>query len=477
MQHIIKVLVLLSLTLGEFIPTFLPGVFNSSTSTPQNPAPQNPTSNLPVLYVPYFQDSVPVAQAAISWFGRVNLVENYADVRVAYTQDHLQVHLQVFDHDLWYEINPNPETFTNWDAASLYLEPGGQGGAGPARYRFDGQLVSGGATDSFRAAYAGSTGSGGLTWTPADLSFTTGISWRGNAPNDAEADRGWRIIFQIPYSSIGLSGTPQDGDMWSMGIQLHDRDHLNGSPSPKQFWPAGGNPSQPASWGKLAFGGIPALATPNLSPSGATTIRHRLEGAQAVDGMVGGSTTCGRGVSNWWTEWGERSFPGAEQVNVQNQTDVSDWPCFSKFYLKLPLDSIPPGKVVLSAQLTLYQFGNAGGGQWGPAPDSLLQVSTVSPHWEESSLSWNSAPTPLENVAQTWARPITDWPGWPGVAVTWDVSRAVAEAYREGELFSVVFYSADANYHSGKYFISSDTGDWNAEGRPTLEVTWGNPAQ
>jgi hypothetical protein len=36
-------------------------------------------------------------------------------------------------------------------------------------------------------------------------------------------------------------------------------------------------------------------------------------------------------------------------------------------------------------------------------------------------------------------------------------------------------YSADDDYNSGKYFVSSDTGDWNATGRPTLQVVWGNP--
>jgi len=39
----------------------------------------------------------------------------------------------------------------------------------------------------------------------------------------------------------------------------------------------------------------------------------------------------------------------------------------------------------------------------------------------------------------------------------------------------LVLYSADWDYHSGKYFFSSDVADWNAQGRPTLEVVWGDP--
>jgi outer membrane protein assembly factor BamB len=35
-------------------------------------------------------------------------------------------------------------------------------------------------------------------------------------------------------------------------------------------------------------------------------------------------------------------------------------------------------------------------------------------------------------------------------------------------------YVVSSDYHSGKYFTSSDSGDWNEVGRPTLQVLWGN---
>jgi len=38
----------------------------------------------------------------------------------------------------------------------------------------------------------------------------------------------------------------------------------------------------------------------------------------------------------------------------------------------------------------------------------------------------------------------------------------------------LILYSADSAYHSGKYFVASDTGDWNLEGRPRLDVQWGD---
>jgi hypothetical protein len=70
--------------------------------------------------------------------------------------------------------------------------------------------------------------------------------------------------------------------------------------------------------------------------------------------------------------------------------------------------------------------------------------------------------------------PVTSFPGWPGVPYSWDVSYAAAWALARGTPLRLVLYSADGPRHSGKYFSSSDTGDWNAVARPTLVVTWGD---
>ena len=53
------------------------------------------------------------------------------------------------------------------------------------------------------------------------------------------------------------------------------------------------------------------------------------------------------------------------------------------------------------------------------------------------------------------------------------MSGAVAEAYAAGTPLRLSLYESDWAYHSGKYFHSSDTDDWNENGRPTLTVTWG----
>jgi hypothetical protein len=86
------------------------------------------------------------------------------------------------------------------------------------------------------------------------------------------------------------------------------------------------------------------------------------------------------------------------------------------------------------------------------------------------SITWNNAPLSGENLSAAWVDILDGFPGWPGVPREWDVSRAVAQAYAADAPLRIALYSADAAYHSGKYFSLSDTEDWNAVARPTLEV-------
>jgi hypothetical protein len=117
----------------------------------------------------------------------------------------------------------------------------------------------------------------------------------------------------------------------------------------------------------------------------------------------------------------------------------------------------------------VYQFGGSDPSQ---ALRSLVQVSTVGQAWDEASITWNTAPLAVENVSQSWVDVIPS-PGlpWPGAARTWNVSWALTQAYGASQpVLRLALYEADGAYHSGKYFSSSDTGDWNAAGRPTLRV-------
>lgn len=430
---------------------------------------------LPRVNAPYTNGQIRSAETAITWFGLVTPDENYADVRVGYNAEELWVNVTVIDRFLWYDPNPALDNLTDWDAVSLYLDLTNGTGENSVEdaYRFDAQLNWWEPRENFQAVFQGS----GNIWNKISIPFSTISGWRGNAPNDDHGDQGWSITYKIPFTSLGLSNPPPQGTVWRMSIRLYDRDDSIGSPIPVKTWPSAiMAPGKPDTWGELAFG-LPFYTPPiGATPGHTVTIRHKLNGAEVIDGMVGGGTECGKGIENSsWKEWGQLNYAGAEQVNVQNERDVSDWVCFSKFYITFPLADIPPGKVIISAELILHSIGNAGGGEWGDPPNSLIQVLMVNDDWNESIINWNNAPPAMENVSQAWVEPIVDWPGSPGVPRTWDLSYGVNKAYQAVEPLRLVLYSADSDYHTGRYFAASETGDYIAEGRPTLNVNWSDP--
>lgn len=431
-------------------------------------------ANQPTIFVPYFAGETYTSQMSIFWFGRVTDRENYADVRIGYDDNELTVRVAVFDRYVWYDSNPNLDFLDQWDAVSLYLSPE----PATATPSFTPKRFVGGANDyqedgNYQTAWSQDNG----TWMQATTPFTTKTGWRGGGPNDNNKnERGWTLTYQLPFSSFGLDGPPPAGTTWRIAAVVHDRDSKEEEPNPDQVWPPALDRDQPQTWGQLVFGLPPAYAPPATENSQSFTIRHGLDGAIVPDAEVGGTTTCASGV-DFWRDWGNLNYAGREHFNIQNQIDVVDWPCFSKYYVTFPLDQLPAGKVVISATLTLHQFGNSGQGYSPPPIGSTIQVFTVDDPWDEATLTWNNAPLATANGARAWVEPLDTLPKWPGIPHTWDISSAIVERYTAGGPLRLVLYSADGAQHSGKYFISSDTGDWNVRARPTLRVTLGDPVE
>jgi hypothetical protein len=427
----------------------------------------NHTVNVPFASV-VAPDPYPT-QMGVFWFGKVDPTSNYADVRTIYNEEGLTVVLHIIDRLLWYDRSPSPETLADWDAVTLYLNLEGNTGHNLSlrSHSLVAQLNHTGNRQNYQAAYQG----GGSGWKLADTPFETTTGWRANGLNDYQVARGWYVRFSIPFASLGLSAPPPAGTTWGLGLVVHDRDDADGSFIPDTTWPETLNPYNPSTWGQMVFG-LPVHTRDDLIPWGSSTIRHGLDGVSVSDAHVGGHSTCGDDAyPNYFENWGNLNYAGYSQVNIQNQWDVADWPCFSKYYITFPLDSLPVGKTMYSAHLTLHQFGNGWGGEVEP---SYIQVLTIREEWDEGTITWNNAPLATENISGSWVEPI-HFPGWPGIPRTWDISRAVAQAYGSGEPLRLVLYSADGAYHSGRYFSSSDTGDWNEVARPTLQVIWGVP--
>ena len=430
----------------------------------------SPAQHLPRINVPDF-GSQPIAfsETAIAWFGKLSADTNYTDIRVGYNNQQLYVYLAIFDRHLWYSENPTESSLTEWDAATMLIDTAASTNLSSSSYRFVAQL-SNEEDPRYQAGYRG----GSAGWQATTLSFSAQPGWRGNALNDdTDSDRGWAMGFTIPFSSFGLAAAPPHGATWRMAVMVHDRDSHNGPPFVTQSWPPDASLLDPSSWGFLSFG-IPAHASP-LPANDQTIIRRPTQDSPLVpDADVGGAIAnqCPGDENHIWNEWANRNYGTAPDFNIQNQADIADWPCFARYYVTFPLDSIPANKTIVSARLILHQFGNAGNS--GKAIPSYIQVLTALGDWQEASITWNNAPLAYENFGGSWVQPLSSAPDWPGVARSWDVSLAVVKAYQSGQPLRLILYSADSDYHSGKYFVSSDTGDWNAEGRPTLEVKWSN---
>ncbi|OGO25479.1 MAG: hypothetical protein A2W33_05585 [Chloroflexi bacterium RBG_16_52_11] len=431
--------------------------------------PESPPTG-PRVNAPYFPNNIVLTETAIFWMGRVNANENYADVRVGYNPTELLVHIAIFDRRVWFDSSPSQIDLTAWDAISLFLDMDGNTSSviDDRSFRFVGQLRWDGNPQDYQAVYTG-----GPTWNLAAIPFTTQAGYvSDNNPADDTDDRGWVISYRIPFSSLGMSGPPAQGSTWGLGVVLHDRDSAAGPPLPDKTWPVALDVLHPITWGRLYFG-LPGYTPPPATPGGTVNIRHGVDGAVVTDAHVGGHTICGEPYNpNFFNGWGDANYAGYEQVNVQNQANLGDWPCFSKYYVTFPLNALPAGKTILSASLTLYQFGNSDPQN---AHDSLIQVLTTTEDWNESTITWNNAPYAWENVSRVRVPVLLSYPGLPGVAREWDVSRAVAEAYRNGIPLRLVLYSADYWMHSGKYFYSSDMNVYAQTSRPLLTIHWGGP--
>jgi hypothetical protein len=435
---------------------------------PDSEATHSATNSLVrTVNVPYLAVAPPdpySTKPAIFWFGQVDNTSNYADVRTIYHDDSLRVFVHIMDRQLWYDTSPSVNNLTEWDAVTVYLNLDGAVGQVPSTnaYQLVAQLNHWQPRDGYQAGYRGD----GTSWVPATTAFETTTTWRGGTLNNNEgSSRGWVARFVIPFASLGVPSPPPEGTTWGLAVVVHDRDDAAGTPIPDTTWPEQVNVNNPTTWGEMVFG-LPAYNPPLALPGEQLTIRQGLNDTTVVDAHVGGHTNCGKDQwPDYFAGWGNANYAGYTQINVQNQWDIADWPCFSKYFVIFPLEAIPAGETILSATLTMHKFGSA----WGQLVEpSYIQVLVVAEEWDENTLTWNNAPLAVENVTGTWVEPGSA--PHPGIAYSWNVSQAVADAYASGQPLRLALYSADGAYHSGRYFSSSDTGDWNAVARPTLTV-------
>jgi hypothetical protein len=465
--YVPKIIIVAIMTFGSVIQ---PGIAHAQAGGPPR-----------TVNIPFFNGPIDWSHSAIFWFGKFELGlpgKNYADVRVGYTQDAFEVQLTIVDYYLWYAENANSSTdLTQYDAVAIYLDTQNDRLTAPEKDDF--RFLIGARHWQDMANYirqARGNGSGwDASWVPsAAWDGTSGMAWACNpGPNSNQCgtDYGWGAVFSIPWQSIGLSGPPAEGTNWGLGVQLYDRDEPQPAATlPTEYWPETFSENNPSTWGDVHFGYLKYQSLPadNL---GTTTIRALSPNDNTVeDAWMGGGGVCGGGQMDQTN--GNHGNDTA--LYVGTETNVSNFPCFNKSFFRFSLNSVPPGKVIVSAKMILHQ--------WGNAEPSLAQASWVSlfkidDPWDEMQIDWNNAPLAQENVSATLMNAIggSGFAGWPGNAYEWDASIPVAEAYATGQPVNLAIYGSDTEQHSSKYLTSSETGDWNAEGRPTLVITWGDP--
>ncbi|NJM42146.1 MAG: DNRLRE domain-containing protein [Anaerolineae bacterium] len=417
-------------------------------------------------------------ETGIFWFGRVTPAENYVDVRVGYNNTELLLLTNVIDRQVWFntESGGNESAqLTNWDALVFYVDTGTTASATPTSqtYRITAQVNWPNDSANYYAVAKGS-GAAANPWTDLGRSVPLSIrgGWRGLEPNGADEERGWLMRIAIPFTSLGLTQPPAQGTVWRLGVRMFDRDDQAGTPIAPKFWPEAQQADAPNTWGELHFG-FPTPFHPAIAATQAITIRHGLNGS-VPDAPVGGGTVCADPfIDDYFTGFGTANYADIEYFNVQNQADVADWPCFSKYYVTFPLTALPPSLTVISATLTAIQFGNSGQ-TIPPAPfSSLIQVFTVAEAWQPSTLNWNNAPLAVENVSIARSLVTYQTNPVPSIPVVWDVTQAVDAAYRAGQPFNIVLYNADTAQNNGKYFWTSDVDEFRPHERPTLRVLLG----
>ena len=425
--------------------------------------------------IPYFEESVVWAKSAIFWFGINEQYlpgKNYVDVRMAYTEQALEIRLTVIDYYLWY--NPNPQSsddLSEYDAAVIYLDTAHDLATLP---QSDDYMMLGGARNipienapQYQRDARGDGTAWDYTWN-GDWTNISTMQWSDSGPNDnsRNIDYGWISHYTIPWSVLNMSGPPHPSTLWGLGIQLFDRDDNPplGNVDP-EFWPETFQATSPITWGEVHFGDasyIPETTT----ITGYTQIRASSPTDNTVeDAWMGGGGWCIGGHEGG----SEINYGDHPNLFIGSEVIPTHFPCFNKSFLRFQLDDIPPEVEIISATLTLHLWGNAS--QVIAPPYSWTHLFTVIDGWDEMGIHWNNAPLAQENISSIRVYPYSqsevDWPGDP---YTWDATKAVAEAYAAGEPTNLALYSSDTGRDTSKYFSSSETGDWNFEARPTLNI-------
>lgn len=441
----------------------------------------------PIVNIPYIPaDDITrthLGEMAVFWMGALTPTRASTDVRIAYNDRELVIYTATFDRIISYNPASRGDDLPEWDTSAISIQTNAghvyQLNEGTYRFMSEVRWFEPANDPRYDAAFVGR----GSSWQRQSLPFNSKTGYMANATTltDELEDKGWAVEFRIPFSTLGMDRIPQPGTEWRLQVQVHNRNSPSGPSLGPETWPRGSNGETPATWGWMRFG-IPGWEAPGVRNVQTVSVRYDPDSPLRVfDAAAGGGADCGGSVSDqrYYDFWGALNYAGKADFNIQNQGLIADWNCFSRYALTMDLPRLPQGKVFRSARLVMSQMG---GSDPSTAVPSWIQVFTLGEDWSEATLNWNNFPQAHENISGTWVdvyappNPMnwTTIPKWE-----WDVSQAVAEAYAQGKPMRIAMYAADhgspGGMHSGKYFVSSDTEEWNENNRPVLLIDYGDP--
>ena len=368
----------------------------ASTATPVPPV-SGVRVNVPLLDVPRGDKALDANNWALTWFGDITPpANNHVQLRLVGMQEGLLVYAQM--------LRQHPAV-----GEALRLSIGGY---------------------TTEAPYLGYGGNAN--------------GWQIGHRCGAGDCRGWSASTLIPWPNLG--GRPAPGQQVPFAAEY-----------------AGASLAGMLHWGE-------ALAAPSTEPATGVVVVPLLE-----DTVIGGDSVCGD--PDWPTyhpTWGSTPRWGSSpHVLVENQWDVADWPCYNKLLMRADLSAIPYGARVVSATLELARFGQMGyacgycvdpaTGSNNGTMDTVVQIFDYPVQWSESTATWDTTRYPGPPLHRILTVPLPD-DGQEGRSYAsnplpefWDITGPVQAALARGELqASVLAATAAGQYHSGKYYYSTE---------------------
>jgi hypothetical protein len=161
----------------------------------------------------------------------------------------------------------------------------------------------------------------------------------------------------------------------------------------------------------------------------------------------------------YFNDWGNLTHAG-NNLFVQNQGNLDDFPCFSRSYIRFPGNVVPAGKTVKSVKLGLWHLTNNGSYN---NFNMLAHVFKADGWVDGTQASWNNAPLSAENIAGTWISQKPPLPaGVPSCSTKecgqirlwqWDVTKSFVDSMSQPN-FDIGVYMTGNNMHMGVTFAS-----------------------